>query len=101
VHGKEAVLNRLRTHFAEYAPDGSRPMQSFTIDQPYAKVHGDTCVVTFVAHRRLGGAHPVEERAHITDVFVKRGDTWKKLHWTGQWVKEKRDKREVAKKSDG
>jgi ketosteroid isomerase-like protein len=89
LHGKQAVLTELKTIFAEHAADGIKPLKTFTIDQPYAKVHGDTCVVTFVATKELGGEHPIKQKAHVTDIFIKRGDTWKKLHWRGRWTKVK------------
>ena len=87
VSGKAQVLERLKEHFADHAPGGAKPLKSFHIDQPYAKVSekGDTCVVTFVATKEVGGSNPHKERANVTDVFVKRGDDWKKLNWQGSW----------------
>jgi hypothetical protein len=43
--------------------------------------------VTFWARRQFGGAHPFTEETHAIDVFVKRGDSWKKLHCIGMWKK--------------
>jgi hypothetical protein len=83
--GKQAVLEHLRESFAEHAPGGPKPLVSLTIDQPYAKVHDERCVVTFVATLKTGGAHPVTERANVTDVFVKRNGEWKKSYWRGRW----------------
>jgi ketosteroid isomerase-like protein len=87
VSGKAAVLNKLKEHFTEHAPTGDKPLISFHIDQPFAKVSekGDTCVVTFTATKEVGGSHPHTERANVTDVFVKRGSEWKKLQWNGKW----------------
>jgi ketosteroid isomerase-like protein len=87
ISGKAQVLTRLKEHFAEHAPGGAKPLKSFHIDQPYAKVSekGDTCVVTFVATKEVGGSNPHIERANVTDVFVKRGSDWKKLNWQGSW----------------
>lgn len=87
VSGKAQVLVRLKEHFAEHAPGGAKPLKSFHIDQPFAKVNetGDTCVVTFVATKQVGGSNPHTERANVTDIFVKRGTDWKKLHWQGKW----------------
>ena len=87
ISGKPAVLEHLKQDFAEQAPGGDKPLVSLTIDQPFAKVTNDTCVVTFVATKEIGGAHPYKEKAHITDVFVKRGSEWKKLIWRGKWEK--------------
>ena len=85
ISGKDQILDELKTSFAEHAPGGSKPLKSLTIDQPYAKVTGDTCVVTFFATKDIGGEHPHIERAHVTDIFVKRADGWKKLHWRGRY----------------
>jgi ketosteroid isomerase-like protein len=87
ISGKANVLNRLRDHFTQHSPSGDSPLVSFHIDQPYAKVNekGDSCVVTFVATKRVGGSKPHTERANVTDIFVKRGSDWKKLHWQGKW----------------
>lgn len=91
--GKVAVLEHLRGSFAEHAPGGPKPLVSLTIDQPYAKVHGDLCVVTFVATLKTGGAHPMTEQAHVTDVFVKRNGEWKKHYWRGKWEPIAEDKK--------
>jgi len=87
VSGKANVLARSKEHFTEHAPEGDKPLISFHIDQPFAKVSekGDTCVVTFVATKEVGGSKPHTERANVTDIFVKRGSDWKKLHWHGKW----------------
>jgi ketosteroid isomerase-like protein len=87
ISGKANVLETLKTHFAQHAPGGDKPLISFHIDQPFAKVSekGDTCVVTFVATKQVGGSKPHTERANVTDIFVKRGSDWKKLHWQGKW----------------
>ncbi len=89
VSGKENVLSNLKESFAANKPDGEHPLLSFTIDMPYAKVTGDTAVVTFVAYRSVGGAHPTREKSNITDVFVKKDGKWKKLHYRGRWQKTK------------
>lgn len=87
ISGKEKVLARLKAHFTEHLPGGQKPLLSFHIDQPFAKVSdkGDTCTVTFVATKEVGGSNPHTERANVTDIFVKRGSDWKKLHWQGKW----------------
>lgn len=87
VSGKENVLANLKEAFTANKPNGEHPLLSFTIDMPYAKVTGDTAVVTFVAYRSVGGAHPTREKSHITDVFVKKDGKWKKLHYRGRWQK--------------
>jgi hypothetical protein len=87
ISGKPAILERLKSDFAAHAPGGASPLVSFHIDQPFAKVSdkGDTCVVTFVATKEVGGSNPHTERANVTDIFVKRDGDWKKLHWQGNW----------------
>lgn len=87
VTGKENVVADLKKKFERYAPNGETPLLNYTIDHPYAKVNGDTAVVTFVAYREIGGKHPVKEKANITDVFVKHNGVWKKLHYRGAWKK--------------
>lgn len=89
VSGKQNVLAALKRTFDEHQPGGPEPLLSFTIDQPYAKVTGDTAVVTFVAYRSIGGAHPTKEVSHVTDIFVKHEGKWKKLHYRGKWQKSK------------
>ncbi|MBI4534353.1 MAG: nuclear transport factor 2 family protein [Candidatus Melainabacteria bacterium] len=85
IAGKASVMSELRKHFNDFNAGGSTPLVNLTIDQPYAKVTNDTCVVTFSAMREIGGAAPRKEQAQITDVFIKRDDQWKKLHWSGKW----------------
>lgn len=85
ISGKKDCLAHLQESFSKHAPGGSEPLKSFTIDQPYAKVIGNNCVVTFVAYKSIGGIHPRKEKANVTDVFVKSSDTWKKLYWHGKW----------------
>jgi ketosteroid isomerase-like protein len=87
IAGKQATLEHLKESFAKHAPGGPDPLKGYTIDQPFAKVvKPDTCVVTFFATKEIGGEHPRKERAHVTDVFVKRGHEWKKLSWSGTWL---------------
>lgn len=90
VSGKENILAHLKESFAANRQGGPHPLVSYTIDQPYAKVTGDTAVVTFIAYRSVGGEHPVREKTHITDIFVKRDGKWKKLQFhAGRWQKTK------------
>ena len=85
--GKQAVLEHLKLRFQEFAPDGKKPLMSYRIEHPYAKVTGDTAVVTFVADVQVGGKNPYKAENHITDIFVRHGDKWKKLHYRGRWRK--------------
>ena len=87
VTGKVNVIADLKGKLEKLSPTGETPLLSFTIDQPYAKVNGDTAVVTFVAYREIGGKHPLKQKSHITDIFVKHNGVWKKLHYRGAWKK--------------
>lgn len=84
IAGKEHVLSEMRSKIAKYDRDG-HPFVSVTIDHPYAKVTGDTAVVTLVAYRQYGGKRPFKEESKVTDIFVKKDGTWKKLHFRGAW----------------
>ncbi|MBX9685868.1 MAG: nuclear transport factor 2 family protein [Candidatus Obscuribacterales bacterium] len=84
ISGKENVVADMKAKIDKYVHDG-HPFISVTIDNPYAKVNGDTAVVTFVAIREYGGKHPFKEECHVTDVFTKESGTWKKLHFRGSW----------------
>lgn len=85
ISGKNNVMSDLKAKFERYAPNGPTPLLSFTIDHPYAKVSGDTAVVTFIAFREVGGKHPYKEKCNVTDIFIKHGDSWKKMHYRGAW----------------
>ncbi len=87
VVGKEAVLADLKTKLDRFALTGDNPLLSYTIVHPYAQVSGNTAVVTFTALREFGGTNPHKEKCNATDVFVKVGDKWKKLHYRGRWKK--------------
>jgi ketosteroid isomerase-like protein len=85
--GKEAVLADMKKRITDNNPDGREHMLTLTIEDPYAKVTGDVAVVTFKAIKQVGGAHPEKEEISATDVFVKRGNKWQKLHFRGEWKK--------------
>ncbi len=85
--GKQAVLEHLKRRFEEFSPNGKTPLVSYKIEHPYAKVTGDTAVVSFVAGIQVGGKSPYKAENHVTDIFVKHGDKWKKLHYRGRWRK--------------
>lgn len=85
--GKQAVVEHLKRRFQEFSPNGKTPLLWYKIQQPYAKVTGDTAVVTFVAETKIGGKSPYRAENHVTDIFVKHGDQWKKLHYRGRWRK--------------
>ncbi len=85
--GKEAVLADIKRRFDEISTDGKGPEMTLTIEEPYARVTGDVAVVTFKAIKKVGGEHPHKAEARATDVFVKHGHRWKKLHCRGEWKK--------------
>jgi ketosteroid isomerase-like protein len=87
VTGKANVVADLKRKFEKYAPTGETPLLTFTIDHPYAKVTGDTAVVTFVAYREIGGRNPIKQKSSVTDIFVKHDGIWKKVHYRGAWKK--------------
>jgi len=87
IKGKQAVLADLKDQFARHAPEGSQPLLSYTVDQPYVKVTGNMAVVVYHAVEQIGGKHPEKAEAYMTDVFVKADDKWKKVHERGQWKK--------------
>jgi ketosteroid isomerase-like protein len=82
--GKEAVLEDMKAKFQRYGPNGVTPLVSYTIDHPYARVTGDTAVVTFIAKREFSGSK-IKEESRVTDVFVRHDGQWKKLHYRGNW----------------
>lgn len=82
--GKEAVLADLRKKFEINKALG---LESLTIDTPYAKVTGNTAVVTFVAVKVFGGKKPARMESRSTDIFVKEGGKWKKMHYRSNWKK--------------
>jgi hypothetical protein len=83
--GKKAVMENMTVRDGK--GKDSQLLNSITIDQPYCQVSGNTAVVTFKAIRELGGEHPYTEVCHATDVFVRVGDGWKRLHFRGHWKK--------------
>lgn len=87
VVGRQAVMADLRRKVEELSPTGPTPLLSYTIDHPYAKVHGDTAVVNFVAIKEIGGKHPYKMRCKAFDIFVKHGNEWKKSYFRGRWEK--------------
>ncbi|MBC8000685.1 MAG: DUF4440 domain-containing protein [Leptolyngbya sp.] len=89
ITGKEAVLKDIQTRLILHNPNSQEPLKAYTIDHPYAFVHGDTATVTFVAYKEYGGAHPSKMKSQCTDIFVKRGDQWKKLHYRSDWKRVK------------
>ncbi len=89
ISGKKAVIDDLKLRMEAHNRNSQEPLKSLTIDHPYAFVHGDTATVTFVAYKEYGGEHPYKMESHCTDIFVKRGDMWKKLHYVSNWKRVK------------
>jgi len=89
ISGKQAVIADLKKRLEQHSPNSQEPLKAITIDHPYAFVHGDTATVTFVAYKEFGGEHPYKMESRCTDIFVKRGDKWKKLHYVSNWKRVK------------
>lgn len=85
--GKQAVIDSIKDKMTRFRSDGDTPLLSYTIDHPYAKVTGDVAVVSFKGVREIGGKHPSKEVCKATDIFVKDGSKWKKLHYRVKWHK--------------
>jgi len=84
--GKAAVLADIKERYQRRQKAEGR-LVSYTIDTPYAYVHGNSAVVTFVAKKVISGPHPIGMESHSTEVFVKDGEKWKTLHYRGAWKK--------------
>lgn len=89
ISGKQAVIDDIKKRLELHNANSQEPLKSYTIDHPYAFVHGDTATVTFVAYKEYGGEHPVKMKSQCTDIFVKRGEKWKKLHYRSDWKRVK------------
>lgn len=87
--GKKAVLADVKKRW-EKAHIGPKPVISYTIEHPYAKVMGNTAVVTFKAIKVIGGGK--KHKTYVsksTDIFVKKEGKWKKLHYISNWKRAK------------
>jgi hypothetical protein len=85
ISGKARVIEHLKQSFAKHAPNGTQPLVSYTVDQPYIKVLGETAVVTYRAFEEIGGATPMHAEGLITKIFRKSGDTWKQQYDSSSW----------------
>jgi hypothetical protein len=85
VEGKEAVIAALKQIFAKRSQPGADRILSYTIDQPYVKVTGDTAVVSYRAIEVIGGAHPRKMQGAMSDVFKKENGHWMKVHQRAVW----------------
>lgn len=85
ITGKAKVVDHLKESFAKHAPHGPQPLVSYTVDQPYIKVLGETAVVTYRAFEEIGGATPMHAEGLITKIFRKSGDTWKQQYDSSSW----------------
>lgn len=87
IFGRDAVLADMKQKYEKSLEATDGGSITYTIEQPYAKVTGKYATVTFLARKTLSGKNPVSYESHSTDVFVKEGDKWKKLHYRGAWKK--------------
>ncbi|MBZ0185441.1 MAG: nuclear transport factor 2 family protein [Candidatus Obscuribacterales bacterium] len=84
--GREAVMTELKKRWHE-SHIGKDPVVSYKIEHPYARVDGDTAVVTFHATKVIGGEKHGTFESECTDVFVRKDGSWKKLHYKSDWKK--------------
>lgn len=82
--GKQAVLDDLARSMEQNRQAGS-PLVSYTIKEPYAKVTGNTAVVTFIAVKVFGGKDLRKYESHSSEIFMKQGVTWKRMHYWSNW----------------
>jgi len=85
VNGKDAVIAALKEKFDKRSQKASEHIISYTIDQPYVKVTGNTAVVTYRAIEEVGGAHPRKLEGSMSDVFEKEDGHWMKVHQSAVW----------------
>jgi ketosteroid isomerase-like protein len=89
VEGKQAVITALKQIFAKRSEPGADHIVSYTIDQPYVKVTGDTAVVSYRALEVIGGAHARKMQGAMSDVFKKEDGHWMKVHQRAVWKRMK------------
>jgi ketosteroid isomerase-like protein len=89
VEGKQSVITALKQLFAKRSEPGADRIVSYTIDQPYVKVTGDTAVVTYRALEVIGGGHPRKMQGAMSDVFKKEDGHWMKVHQRAVWKRMK------------
>ena len=82
VQGKEAVIAALKEIFAKHSHE---KILSYTIDQPYVKVTGNSAVVTYRAIEEIAGKHPRKMQGLMTDVFEKEDGHWMKKYQRAVW----------------
>lgn len=85
VQGKAAVIAALTEKFARNSKSGSDRILSYTIDQPYVKVNGQTAVVTYHVIEEVAGKHRRTLEGSMSDVFQKEDGHWMKVHQQAVW----------------
>lgn len=89
VEGKQSVIIALKQLFAKRSQPGADRIVSYTIDQPYVNVTGDTAVVSYRALEVIGGGHPRKMQGAMSDVFKKENGHWMKVHQSAVWKRMK------------
>lgn len=89
VQGKAAVIAALTEKFARNSKSGSDRILSYTIDQPYVKVNGQTAVVTYHVIEEVAGKHRRTLEGSMSDVFQKEDGHWMKVHQQAVWKRVK------------
>lgn len=85
VQGKAAVITALTEKFARNSKSGSDRILSYTIDQPYVKVNGQTAVVTYHVIEEVAGKRRKTLEGSMSDVFHKEDGHWMKVHQQAVW----------------
>ncbi len=84
--GKEAILVKIKSCLIQ-RPQNGAPLLHFQIQEPFARVKGDTGVVTFSAIKEYGGKHPYKMQSRCSDVFGLKDGKWLLIHHRAAWKK--------------
>ena len=85
VVGKPSIVTNIKKLINDHSGKSESPLIGYAIENPFAKIHGNTCVVTYLARRTFGGKKEEMFESHCTDVFVKQNGQWKMLHYRSNW----------------
>ncbi len=81
--GRDKVIADVQQKLATQENLAHERITDFTIDQPFVRVNGNVATVSFVLIKEVAGTPPQKFESHCTDVFIKNGGDWKKLHYRG------------------
>jgi hypothetical protein len=80
--GKEAALEAMKEESDNMA---KHPPSSIEFYYPMAMIYGDSAVVNYKCLVIGRGDEPRYSYGWVTNVFVKRADSWKQLHHRSHW----------------